>query len=148
MWVDRGQHLEEAGDMIKKALELDPQNGAYLDSLGWFYYKRGEYGKALSELLHAVELLKPEDPVVFEHVGDTYLALGNPAQAINMWQKALALDPQNRDLAAKIDREKAKVSANPATTLAGPGPGTGLAPSGPGPETTVLNPGASPSATP
>ena len=130
MWVERGQHLEEAGDMIKKALELDPQNGAYLDSLGWLYYKRGEYGKALAELLRALELLKPADPVVFEHTGDAYLALGNSAQAINMWQKALALDAQNRGLAAKIDREKAKASANQ-VTLGMPGSGAGLAPSAP-----------------
>ncbi|MBV8899433.1 MAG: tetratricopeptide repeat protein [Verrucomicrobia bacterium] len=132
MWVERGQHLDEAGDMIKKALELDPQNGAYLDSLGWWYYKQAEYGKALAELLRAVELLKPADPVVFEHVGDAYLALGNPAQAINMWQKALTLDSQNRGLAAKIDREKAKVSANQ-TTLGAPGPGPGVAPPAPEP---------------
>lgn len=132
MWVERGEHLEEAGEMIKKALELDPQNGAYLDSLGWWYYKRAEYGKALAELLHAVELLKPPDPVVFEHAGDAYLALGNPAQATSMWQKALALDPQNRGLAAKIDREKAKISANQ-TTLGIPGPGPGVGPSAPEP---------------
>ncbi|MBV9489775.1 MAG: tetratricopeptide repeat protein [Verrucomicrobia bacterium] len=113
MWVDRGQHLDEAGDMIKKAVELDPQNGAYADSLGWFYYKRGEYAKALTELLHAVDLLKPEDPVVLEHVGDTYSALGNAPQAISMWQKALALDSQNRGLAAKIDRERSKGNASP-----------------------------------
>jgi tetratricopeptide (TPR) repeat protein len=145
MWVERGEHLEEAGDMIKKALELDPQSGAYLDSLGWLYYKRGEYGKALAELLRALELLKPADPVVFEHVGDTYLALGNPAQAINMWQKALALDTQNRGLAAKIDREKAKVSANQTTLgIPGPGPGPGLA-APPPPEPP---PNAIPAATP
>ncbi|MBV9998177.1 MAG: tetratricopeptide repeat protein [Verrucomicrobia bacterium] len=143
MWVERGQHLDEAGDMIKKALELDPQNGAYLDSLGWFYYKRGEYGKALVELLRAAELLKPADPVVLEHVGDTYQALGNPAQAINLWQKALALDTQNRGLAAKIDREKAKVSANQAT-LGIPGPGQGMPPAAPEPAA----PSATPTATP
>lgn len=145
MWVERGQHLEEAGDMIKKALELEPQNGAYLDSLGWFYYKRGEYGKALAELLRAAELLKPADPVVFEHVGDTYLALGNPAQAINVWQKALALDTHNRELAAKIDREKAKVSTNQVTLgIPGPGAGPGVPPAAPepAPNATPSQPGA------
>jgi hypothetical protein len=58
--------------------------------------------------------LKPEDPVVFEHIGDTYQAVGNTAQALVYWQKAARLDPQNSALATKIDQSKAKLTANPA----------------------------------
>src|SRR4030088_3424489 len=70
-----------AGLMSKKALELQPDDGAYIDSLGWYYYHTGEYAKALTELLRALEKLKPEDPVVLEHVGDTYQALNNLGEA-------------------------------------------------------------------
>jgi len=114
MWVDRNMNLDEAGSFIKKALELDPDNGAYIDSLGWYYYRKTEFGKALTELLHAADVLKPEDPVVFEHIGDTYQAVGNTAQALVYWQKAARLDPQNSALATKIDQSKAKLTANPA----------------------------------
>ena len=107
MWVDRGENLDEAGDLIRRALDIDPENGAYIDSLGWLYYKQGDYEKALIELLRAADHVQPEDPVVYEHIGDTYKALRNVAQALIYWRKALALDPQNKNLLAKIggDRE-------------------------------------------
>ena len=77
MWVEHEQNLEEAGDLIRKALEIDPDNGAFLDSMGWYYYKTSHYDKALAELMHAVEVIKPEDPVVYEHLGDTYSKLND-----------------------------------------------------------------------
>jgi tetratricopeptide (TPR) repeat protein len=116
MYVDRNMNLDEAGMMIKKALELQPDNGAYIDSLGWYYYHTGEYPKALTELLRALERLKPEDPVVLEHVGDTYQALNNLGEAEVYWQKALKLDPSNHQLSNKIDASKAKLTSNPSST--------------------------------
>jgi tetratricopeptide (TPR) repeat protein len=116
MWVDRNMNLDEAGLMIKKALDIEPENGAYLDSLGWFYYKKGDFARALTELLHAADLINPPDPVVYEHIGDTYKSLGNTAQALAYWQKGLTLDPQNQSLATKIDQAKAKVTSNPSNT--------------------------------
>jgi tetratricopeptide (TPR) repeat protein len=113
MWVDRNINLDEAGEMIRHALELEPENGAFLDSMGWYYYRKAEFGKALSELLHAVDVLRPPDPVVFEHVGDTYRALGNSAQAVVFWQKAVSLDPHNQALLTKIDQFRAQLTANP-----------------------------------
>jgi tetratricopeptide (TPR) repeat protein len=113
MWVDRNINLDEAGSMIKKALDIEPENGAYLDSLGWFYFKKGDYGRALTELLHAADLINPPDPVVYEHIGDTYRSVGNSPQALNYWQKALTLDPQNQSLTSKIDQAKAKMTSNP-----------------------------------
>ncbi len=125
MYVDRNMNLDEAGLMIKKALELQPDNGAYIDSLGWYYYHTGDYPKALTELLRALERLKPEDPVVLEHVGDTYQALNNVGEAEVYWQRALKLDPTNQKLATKIDASKAKLTSNPpnsATPLPKPSP--------------------------
>src|SRR5271165_3175431 len=116
MWVDRNMNLDEAGLMIKKALDIDPENGAYLDSLGWYYYRKGDFARALTELLHAADLINPPDPVVYEHIGDTYKSLGNTAMALTYWQKGLTLDPQSQSLATKIDQAKAKVTSNPTTT--------------------------------
>ena len=116
MWVDRNMNLDEAGAMIKKALEIEPENGAYIDSLGWFYFKKGDYAHALSELLHAADLINPPDPVVYEHIGDTYKSLGNASQALTYWQKGLTLDPGNQSLTTKIDEAKAKVTSNPTNT--------------------------------
>jgi tetratricopeptide (TPR) repeat protein len=113
MWVDRNLNLDEAGSMIKKALEIEPENGAYLDSLGWFYFKKGDFNRAITELLHAADLIDPPDPVVYEHIGDTYRSLGDGPQALSFWQKALTLDPQSQSLASKIEQAKSKMTFNP-----------------------------------
>ncbi|MGB8169397.1 MAG: tetratricopeptide repeat protein [Chthoniobacteraceae bacterium] len=106
MWADRGERLDEAGNLIKKAVELDPENGAYLDSLGWLYFKRGESEKALKELLRAQENIlredKRDDAVVLDHIGDAYGKLGKIPEALSYWQKAIALDQEDKALAAKI----------------------------------------------
>ena len=118
MWVERGENLEKAGEMIKKAVEMEPDNGAYLDSLGWFYFKKGEPEKALKELLRAADNIKSEDAVVYDHIGDTYLALGRPAEALGYWQKAIALEHDNKKIADKIEAAKQKVTSAPATGAA------------------------------
>jgi tetratricopeptide (TPR) repeat protein len=139
MWVDRNLNLDEAGAMIRKALEIEPENGAFLDSLGWFYFKKGDLTRAISELLHAADLINPADPVVYEHIGDTYRALGNTAQALSYWQKALTLDPQNQAIASKIDQAKAKMTSNPANTPA-PILSAPSAASRPSPESSPVRP--------
>src|SRR6202795_4916935 len=127
MWVDRNMDLDEGGAMIKKALEIEPENGAYLDSLGWFYFKKGDFNRAITELLHAADLIDPPDPVVDEHIGDTYRSLGDSPQALSYWQKALTLDPHNSSLTSKIDQAKAKMTSNlnsaaPSSALPSPSP--------------------------
>ncbi len=106
MWADQGTNLDEAESYIKKALASDPENGAYLDSLGWLNYRRGKYEQALAELLSAASTLKAEDPTVFDHIGDTYEKLQQLPQALDYWQRALALDPSDKKLAEKIARSK------------------------------------------
>jgi tetratricopeptide (TPR) repeat protein len=110
MWADHNTHLDEAEDYIKKALASDPNNGAFLDSLGWLHYRRGDYEQALAELLNAAQAIKAEDPTVFEHLGDTYAKLNQMPKAIEFWQKALALDKTNKKLVEKIESAKTKVS--------------------------------------
>ena len=110
MWADHNVHLEEAAEMINHALQIDPNNGAYLDSLGWLDYRRGKFELALSELLRAAQNLAKGDPTVFDHIGDTCAKLDRMPQALDYWQKAAALDPDNKQLAAKIESTKTKVS--------------------------------------
>jgi tetratricopeptide (TPR) repeat protein len=113
MWVDHDQHLDEAGGLIKRAVEMEPDNGAFLDSLGWFYFKKGDYENALAELLKAASVTKPDDATVFDHIADTYQKLGNAAQALVYWQKSVALDPDNKTVAGKLEDAKQKMTARP-----------------------------------
>ena len=110
MWAEQNSHLDEAEDAIKRALQLDPENGAYLDSMAWVEYRQGKYDQALENLKRAIENLPREDAVVFEHLGDVYLKLNRVSQALESWQKAKTLDPSNKDLAAKIDGQKTRVT--------------------------------------
>jgi tetratricopeptide (TPR) repeat protein len=110
MWAERNTNLEEAEEMIGKALELDPDNGAYLDSRGWLYHRKGKYEDALRDLLRAAQVITRDDPVVFEHIGDTYAKMNRIAQALEYWQKADALNPGNKSLAEKIESTKTKLS--------------------------------------
>jgi tetratricopeptide (TPR) repeat protein len=80
--------LDEALAMVKKALDLDPDNGAYLDSLGWVYYRQGKLTEAQGMLERALERIK-SDPTVHDHLGDVYLKLGKTQAAISQWQASL-----------------------------------------------------------
>lgn len=114
MWADRNENLVEAESLIQRAVSIEPDNGAYLDSLGWVYFRLGHYDKALAELLRAAELLKEDDPVVFEHIGDAYEKLGKTAEAVLYWQKAVRLDPDNKGLISKLDAISARIVQKPA----------------------------------
>ena len=113
MWADRGEHLDEAADYIKRALQMEPDNPAFRDSLGWYQFKTGNYEKALTELQRAASRIQPEDPIIYEHLGDVFDKLKNTAQALVYWQRAARLDPDNKKLAAKIEDSKQKISSNP-----------------------------------
>jgi len=110
MWADHNMHLDEAEEMIKRALEIEPNNGSYLDSLGWVEFRKGKFDQALADLLRATKNMDREDPIVFEHIGDTYLKLNRVPEALESWQKALALDPKNKSLLEKIDNTKMTIS--------------------------------------
>jgi tetratricopeptide (TPR) repeat protein len=113
MWAEHNLHLDEAEEMIGRALQLDPNNGAYLDSLGWLDYRKGKYDEALSQLLRAAQSLTRDDPIVFEHIGDTYSKLNRVPQALEFWQKAIALDAGNKLLTDKIEKTKTTISKGP-----------------------------------
>jgi tetratricopeptide (TPR) repeat protein len=88
MLADRNVRLQEAQQLIAKALELDPNNGAYLDSLGWVYYRLGKFEEAEKQLLLAIEKTG-RDPTVHDHLGDVYMRRGKLREAIQQWQKSL-----------------------------------------------------------
>jgi tetratricopeptide (TPR) repeat protein len=110
MWAEHNLRLGEAEQMIKLALQSDPNNGAYIDTLGWLEYRQGKFDQALVDLLRAAQKMTRDDPVVFEHIGDTFAKINKVAQALDAWQKALNLDPQNKSLSDKIDNAKTKMS--------------------------------------
>ena len=111
MWADHNMHLDEAKEMIERALQIEPNNGSYLDSLGWVEFRQGKFDQALADLLRAVKNLDREDPIVFEHIGDTYLKLQRVSEALESWQKAFALDPKNSKLAEKIESTKTMIGS-------------------------------------
>lgn len=100
-WVEKGLHLDKAGDMIRKAVELRPNDGYIVDSLGWVYFQLGEFTNAVSELERAVELL-PDDPIVNDHLGDAYWKVGRTREARFQWRRSLSLQP-DADEASKIE---------------------------------------------
>jgi tetratricopeptide (TPR) repeat protein len=128
LWADQGKNLEVAEAMIRKALDIersqrrrhpnwneadDKDNAAYVDSLGWVLYRRGKVEEACKELERAAALDGSDDPVIFDHLGDVYIALNRRAEATRAWQRALELYNQGvrgkdeermRDLRRKIEQ--------------------------------------------
>ena len=99
-WVDRGEHLDKAKEMIERAVQLRPDDGYIVDSLGWVLYREGDYQRAVINLERAVEL-KPDDPVINDHLGDAYWRVGRLNEARYQWRRALTLKPEP-DLVGQI----------------------------------------------
>ncbi len=102
MLADRGVRLEEAKRYIQAALEQDPNNGAYLDSLGWVFYKLDQFDAAEQYLLRAVQRIS-RDATIHDHLGDVYYSTGRIREALIHWQKALA--QWSRALPSEADPE-------------------------------------------
>ncbi|MFH1686679.1 MAG: tetratricopeptide repeat protein [bacterium] len=100
MLADRGTQLEYAETLVKQAVDLDPNNPAYLDSYGWVRYRQGDFGEALIYLRQAAEL--DNDPTILDHLGDAFRETGDPDSARHYWQKALDQDPENEAIKEKL----------------------------------------------
>lgn len=94
-WIDRGEHLEEALDMVKRAVAANPRSGAIVDSLGWAYYRLGDYKNAVAQLERAVEL-DAADPDINNHLGDAYWQVGRQVEARYQWARVLTLQPDDK----------------------------------------------------
>jgi tetratricopeptide (TPR) repeat protein len=97
-WVDKGMHLDEGMDMIRRAVEQRPDDGYIVDSLGWAYYRTGNYDEAVKNLERAV-LLKPDDPTINDHLGDAYWRVGRTLEAHFQWSQAVDFKPEADELA-------------------------------------------------
>ena len=103
MWAEKGENLPEALGMIRRALEIDPENAAYIDSLGWVYFRLGDFPHAVEELEKAAKML-PSDSTVQEHLGDALRAAGKGAEARMAYRRALELrDTDSAQVRRKLD---------------------------------------------
>ena len=109
--IDRGEKLDEALAMVRKAADARPSDGYIIDSLGWAYYRLGRYEEAVRHLERAVEL-RPEDPVINDHLGDAYWRVGRRLEARFQWRHALDSKPDPKD--AERIRRKLEVGLDPA----------------------------------
>lgn len=148
MWLEQNRNLDKAGELIKKANEIEPHSAAFVDSLGWWHFKKGDYQAALDELLRAEQLLRklspdeqaaldkakatnstdpkvqaaiavleskgrelqPEDAEIFDHIGQAYFKLGRKAKAVEYFQTASQLDPDNKEIKQRLDEAEGKAA--------------------------------------
>ncbi|MEZ5387506.1 MAG: tetratricopeptide repeat protein [Prosthecobacter sp.] len=117
MWLEQNTQLDKAGELIVKANELLPDQPAYIDSLGWFHYRKGAFKEALRELKRAEVLIRqseqgiqPEDAEILEHIGLTHLALGQKAQALDYLKNAQALNTPDPKARKRIEESLKKAT--------------------------------------
>jgi len=115
--VDKKINLPEAIGMVRKAVELKPNDGYIVDSLGWAHFRLGEYEEAVKQLERAVEL-KPADPIIADHLGDAYWRVGRQLEARFQWQHAKDNKPEPDDLARIEKKLKEGLADEPPVTPA------------------------------
>jgi len=118
-WVEQGHNMDRARHMIERAVEQRPNDGAFIDSLGWALLREGDTAGALKNLERAVEL-QPEDPTINAHFGDVLDAVGRRREAEFQWRRALNLKPEPDDL-ARIESKLRNAEAAPTLPAVKPG---------------------------
>ena len=116
-WVDQGMHLKTAMDYIRKAVKLKPEDGYYVDSLGWAYFRLGNLPAAVEQLERAVEL-RPDDPVINDHLGDASWRIGRKLEAKYQWQQSLSLKPESDQVVELEKKIKTGLADAPETKAA------------------------------
>lgn len=104
-WVEQRMHVPEALEMLKRAVELRPEDGYIVDSLGWAYYQLGDYQRAIEYLEKAIAI-EPGQATINDHLGDAYWRIGRKLEAKYQWQHAMTLKPEKKDeplIARKIE---------------------------------------------
>jgi tetratricopeptide (TPR) repeat protein len=117
-WVDQGVNLDEGMRMIKRAVEQRADDGYIVDSLGWAFFRIGNFEDAVKELDRAVEL-KPEDPTINDHLGDAYWRVGRILEARFQWAHARDLNPEKEELATIEQKLKAGLPEDAANAASG-----------------------------
>lgn len=103
-YAEGGTHLDEAENLIRAALRAKPNSGPIIDSLGWVFYKKGQYDKAVTELERAYRVM-PDDGTVTEHLADAYFQQKRYRDALRLYRRALTLEGSDPgELRQKINR--------------------------------------------
>lgn len=110
-YAERGIKIDQALSLTKRAVALKPENGYYVDSLGWVLYKSGLLAEALMEIKKAVALVG-DDPVIYEHLGEIYLKQQKVSDARDAWLHSLEIDPSNDKLLQRFREQGLANSAN------------------------------------
>ncbi len=116
-WVDQGINLDEAFKMLRRAVELKPNDGYIFDSLGWAHFKLGQFPEAAQTLERAISL-KPADPVLNDHLGDAYWRVNRRTEAHFQWNHARDMGPEPEDLPAILKKIEVGLpdASDPSTT--------------------------------
>jgi len=101
LYAERGTNLDEAYTYMTQAIKAEPNNGYFIDSLGWIYYKQGKYGAALDATLKAIRYTPP-DSTIFEHLGDIYIQLQKYEKASKAYQRSLEVNGRNKAILEKL----------------------------------------------
>lgn len=103
MWAEKGVKLDKALQYVTRALELRPGDAAYVDTLGWIYFKQGKYPEALAQIQQAARDM-PDDPTIAEHLGDICEALGRTDDALLHWKASFLINPTVERVEAKLKK--------------------------------------------
>ena len=101
--AERDMRLDDALQMAHKAIDLEPENAAYLDTIGWIYYKSNKYKQALQYIQASIRI-EEDNAVVLEHLGDVLIKLDRRAEALDYYGKALGIDTDNERLREKLEK--------------------------------------------
>lgn len=105
-YAEMGIRLDEALKLIEKALKIKPNSGYIVDSLGWIFFKKGQYDRAL-ELIKKALSLTPDDPTIIEHLGDVFIKKRRYKKALELYLRAIELNHPDKDrIRDKIRRVK------------------------------------------
>ncbi len=118
-WIDQGLNLTQGLGLIEKAVSLRPDDGYIVDSLGWAYFRLGDFKEAVKYLERAVEL-RPDDPTLNDHLGDALWRVGRLTEARFQWDQALSLKPEPEDIDKIKDKLEKGLPAAKAQARAAP----------------------------
>ncbi len=105
-WIDNGKNIEQGLALVEQAVQAEPKNGYFMDSLGWAFYRLGAFEKAVKLLEHAT-MLQPGDPEIIDHLGDALWQVGRYFEARYQWRRVLTLDikeQKKQQIERKIER--------------------------------------------
>ncbi|MFN0117150.1 MAG: tetratricopeptide repeat protein [Elusimicrobiota bacterium] len=114
-YADRNMNLSQARDLISKALELSPENAAYLDSMGWVYFRLNQYELSIKALEKSLSL--DHDPLIFDHLGDVFWADQKRSKALLAWDESVKLDPTRKSVFRKIQKAFKEISVEQKASL-------------------------------